>query len=723
MDKKDIIRYLNGLLEGGLYLTMIGIPISNAMTSIGMGVAFCAWITKKFITRSLRIPASSIYILLILFLLWNLLSLFNSDYFFTSLRGVFKVIKFLALFLLVADSINKKMLKRLILAMIVFSIFISIDGLLQHFLGYDLIRFKRIDKLDYLWRMNASFHDPNNFGGYLVMVLPIFISLLFSKNIKSKTFLILIPSVVLLSFCLMRTSSRGAWLAFVIAILILCMLRKKGTIALAFLIVLAVSLLLPGYVQNRASSMLRIEKGDSMWERVQIWKGGWAMVKAHPILGVGVNTWSRNFPIYKPQDYPDDRYAHNCYLQMAAEIGIPGALIFLFFLFALMAKSRRSLRRLETGWMRDAYIGLLSGMVGFLISSAFDTHLYSLVMATLFWLSAGLLIGYANLIGTGPFRRILLVRNDRIGDLLMNTPAIRAVRYSFPFSRITVAVRPSSLEVVKGNPDVDEIITFDERDKEKSLWGKIKFVWKLRGARYDVAIMLNPTKIFNILTFLCGITRRVGYDRKWGLLLTDKIQDTKAQAQQHEVDYNLQLVGLIGAKPDRRELVFKFTAEDEKAVDKMLKDAQISEGKFIAIHPGTSNPVKRWSQAKFAQLIDKIAQDNGANIFLIGAEDEREINSKVKESTRSSVTDLTGKMTLKQLGAFLKRCRILVSNDSGPVHIATAVGTPVVAIFAKGVQGVEPARWRPLGQDHEVIHEDLVTLSVDRVFEAVKKKL
>ncbi|MCK4852362.1 MAG: O-antigen ligase family protein, partial [Candidatus Omnitrophica bacterium] len=151
---------------------------------------------------------------------------------------------------------------------------------------------------------------------------------------------------------------------------------------------LVLFLMLPYTAQERIFDLTDLKSGTT-WERLMLWKGTVNMVKAHPVLGFGVNTYSRNFPAYKPPEYPDVRYTHNSYLHMASEVGVTGALLFLIFLMSVMVYSWRGISLMADSRQRDIGAGLLAGLIGFSMNCVVDTHLYSVTLAVFFHLLLG----------------------------------------------------------------------------------------------------------------------------------------------------------------------------------------------------------------------------------------------------------------------------------------------------------------------------------------------
>lgn len=298
-------------------------------------------------------------------------------------------------------------------------------------------------------------------------------------------------------------------------------------------------------------------------------------------------------------------------------------------------------------------------------------------------------------------KNILVIRNDRFGEFLLNIPAIRALKEAYPKARISLAVNPAVTELAGALDCVDEVLA----------WDKIK--GSLKKHKFDLCVVLNPTKEAHWAAFWAGIPVRVGYSRKWGFLLTHKLKDTKCLGDRHEVDCNLELVGLVGAKTLDKTLKIK--------VDDNLFKEFIGQ-RIVAIHPFTSDPVKQWPVERFMELARRITQETKAKVALVGrAEGRGQFPSGV---VTAEIIDLINKTSLAELAALLKRCSLLVSGDSGPVHLAVAVGTPVVVLFRNDLPGKTSRRWGPWGEGHTVIEKgNLGYISVEEAFGKVKEKL
>lgn len=319
-------------------------------------------------------------------------------------------------------------------------------------------------------------------------------------------------------------------------------------------------------------------------------------------------------------------------------------------------------------------------------------------------------------IGSKAIKNILVVRNDRFGEFLLNVPALRALRETFIHAKITAVVSAYVRELAENIPFIDEVVVWGQNSHKLS--EKIKFINLLRKKKIDLAIMLNPSKEFNIFTYLASIPIRVGYDRKWGFLLTHKIKDKKYLADKHELDYNLELVALAGAQTLNKNLYLEIENCNLSKFNLNFDDC------LIAIHPWTSDSVKQWPVENFYALAKKIIKDLKRKVLIIGSSENYYISKAVFSNLGVDLIDLTGKTSLMELAAILKKCKLLVSADSGPVHLSCSVGTAAIVLFRNDMPGKTAKRWGPRGEGHVVIERcDLKQISPDEVLSRIKEKL
>lgn len=319
-----------------------------------------------------------------------------------------------------------------------------------------------------------------------------------------------------------------------------------------------------------------------------------------------------------------------------------------------------------------------------------------------------------------PVRKILVCRTDRFGEFLLNVPAFRALQRAHPGAVLYIACDPSLFGLARLLVEQDDrIIPFSNR--RHSLLEILSFSRRLRIEEFDACFIFNPTKELHIASFLAGIPRRFGYARKWGFLLTGSIRDTRDLGLKHEKQSNLELAALFGtcgsADSDHR-------MDTDENIDFLLPEAFLKEG-FIVFHPWTSDGVKQWPHDRFLRLARMISEELGVNLAMIGGEKEGRIYPEFYSGLDGrNIVNLTGRTTLPQLLKLLSVSRLLVSGDSGPMHLAAAAGTRVAALFRNDIAGKTPLRWGPLGTGHIVLEKNsLSEISVEEVFEAVKGML
>jgi len=301
------------------------------------------------------------------------------------------------------------------------------------------------------------------------------------------------------------------------------------------------------------------------------------------------------------------------------------------------------------------------------------------------------------------FKNILVVRSDRLGEFLLNIPAIRALKETYPDAKITLAV----------NADVKELAGAVEYADEVVVWDDV-FRKGLRRRMFDACVVLNPTKEAHLACFFAGIPVRAGYNRKWGILLTQKIADNKGLGLKHEVENNLELVSLIGAKTNDKSI----------SLGRLPSYNNPEYTGAIAVHPYTSDALKQWPIGQFRRLIKKLAEESKYKVIIVGKEEFACPGLGSFDGLGSNVINLINRTSLVELAQILKQCRLLVTCDSGPMHLAEAAGTSVVALFRNDIPGKAALRWGPRHNNSIVIEKNNLSLvSVDEVFDKTKELL
>lgn len=283
----------------------------------------------------------------------------------------------------------------------------------------------------------------------------------------------------------------------------------------------------------------------------------------------------------------------------------------------------------------------------------------------------------------GKNEKILIFNVNWLGDVLFSTATIRNIRYRFPGSFIACIIPGRCYPVLKGNPYLNEIIIYDEKDRHKGLIDKWRFVRLLKAKRFDRVFLLHRSFTRTLLCFLAGIPERIGYStRKRDWLLTKKFKAPRIQ-DVHRIDYYLGLIEAWGIKAENRFCDFITTEEDQKVADDFLeKNALKKDDCLVALNPGGNWVLKRWPKENWASLADRLTEEYGAKIIITGSEQDISLAKDIQSLMRNKATCACGMLNLKQFAALCRRLRLFITADSGPLHIANSVGTrKIIALF------------------------------------------
>lgn len=297
---------------------------------------------------------------------------------------------------------------------------------------------------------------------------------------------------------------------------------------------------------------------------------------------------------------------------------------------------------------------------------------------------------FYNMFKNEEVQKVLIIRLDRIGDVVLSTPAIRAVRQSFSLAKIHVIVQEYTSELIITNNDIDRIIVHGKDRLERN---------------YDVAIALHPGLYQNYLTFRSGATKRVGYTG-WGggFFLTHRIHDDRAVRLRHEVESALEVVALVGCKTTKTNLELSVTQEGEAFAASFLATKKILHP-WVVIHPGARQPYIRWKKEGFAELADLLIRDAQVQVALTGSEAEEDLLLEIVEKMEMKPVCVTG-VSITQLIAIINSCDLFIGNSTGPMHIAAALGVPVIAIFGSQHPLDSYHEWGPWSDKSIVISKD-----------------
>jgi heptosyltransferase-2 len=286
----------------------------------------------------------------------------------------------------------------------------------------------------------------------------------------------------------------------------------------------------------------------------------------------------------------------------------------------------------------------------------------------------------------------LLVRaTNWLGDAVMTTPALAAVREGLPDARIAILAKPLVAELFRHHPDVDEVILYERPGRHEGALGRLRLGAELRRRRFDGALLLQNAFDAALIAFLARIPERAGYPTDGRrVLLTLPVPLTSGILERHEVEYYLCLLEGLGIpRPEPAALKLAVTEEEREAMAARLASLGIERGApIVAINPGaTYGAAKRWYPDRFAAVADALSAEWGAAVVVVGSTAEAPLSGEIEAATRNPPVNLAGKTTVRELMALLSLSSFLVTNDSGPMHIGAALGVPLVAIFG-------PTDWR-----------------------------
>ena len=299
--------------------------------------------------------------------------------------------------------------------------------------------------------------------------------------------------------------------------------------------------------------------------------------------------------------------------------------------------------------------------------------------------------------------RVVIWKVSALGDVVLATPSFRAIRRHFPQSAISLVAGRPFYEVVARCPYVSEVIVYDPHGKDRTWRGRWRFIRRLRQAAFDVSVDLQNSRFTHLAAWLAGIPVRIGYDRRWGRLLTRAV--ALPREAMDPVSHQHRLLAAAGLTIDGAALELWPSEQDEARLEALLTELGVDRTKpLVGVHPGGSQrwKTKRWDLARWAALCDRLAAQ-GARVVVTGAAGEEALGHQLLQLTTTAPAVVIGKTRLMELACLIRRCRVFITNDSAPLHIAAAMGTPTVALFGP----TDPARHLVPGPAVRVIKKDV----------------
>lgn len=285
------------------------------------------------------------------------------------------------------------------------------------------------------------------------------------------------------------------------------------------------------------------------------------------------------------------------------------------------------------------------------------------------------------------------MRTDRIGDVILTLPMARVLKRCRPGAHVAMLIHAYTSDLVKAEPEVDQVISLDSGSPPIAAT-----VSELRRSRFDVVFHTNPRPRLALITALTGIPVRVGTGYRWySFLYNRRVYEHRKDARRHELEYNLNLLRAVGCAEPWGDVRPRLAVGEghAAAARRALADAGVPNGAKLAIlHPGSGASARDWSPANFGSLATMLAAHEGVSVLVTGGAGEEELVAKVLEHSPPSVRSMVGKLGILEYAALAKMASVFVANSTGPLHVAAAVGTPVVGLYPQ-ISPLSATRWGP----------------------------
>lgn len=314
--------------------------------------------------------------------------------------------------------------------------------------------------------------------------------------------------------------------------------------------------------------------------------------------------------------------------------------------------------------------------------------------------------------------KILVMRYRFIGDTILTVPFLRNLRKAYPGAQIDMVVAPYSSDVLVGNPYVDEFVIYDpptihaeSRGRHSSLRSKVGFILKLRSKRYDKAYVLKRSFSSALIAFFSGAGERIGFDtEKRGFLLTKRVP---YRQDRHEVVNFLSVLEADGV-PVVDDYLEAWLSEEERSwAHDFLSGSGTTDGqRIIGIHPFSAVPERAWHRDAFIEVANHLGRNHGLRVVLFGGREDVGPAAYFEDHIHLPPANAVGKTTLRQTMALLKRCSLLICNDSGIMHLGAALKVPLIALF--GPQS--PVKFGPWGKNCTVVYKNFTCSPCRQIF-------
>lgn len=296
-------------------------------------------------------------------------------------------------------------------------------------------------------------------------------------------------------------------------------------------------------------------------------------------------------------------------------------------------------------------------------------------------------------------KQILVCRTDALGDAILTLPVCIALKKAFPQARISMLVSAYTHEALSGQPGPDQVMVYDAKGRHAGWRGLARLKREIVEQSFDTALLVFPDLRVSWAIFHAKVARRIGTGRRlWSCLYNLKVKHSRARAERHEADYNLDLVRIMEVEAELIPPRMVVETRVQAWAKKYYQRAGRKPGdKLIILHPGGRGSSANWLPSNYASLTRLLMCQYGFRVLLTGSRKEQNLLADVAKQSGTQPLVLSEPVDLKQLAALIAQASVFVSGNTGPMHLAAGLGIPTVSLFpAQGVTG--PVRWHPLGK-------------------------
>ena len=302
---------------------------------------------------------------------------------------------------------------------------------------------------------------------------------------------------------------------------------------------------------------------------------------------------------------------------------------------------------------------------------------------------------------------ILIVRTDRIGDVVLSLPLAKIIKKKFPDAKITFLLKNYTKDLASNHPYIDNLLLLEEENGNVQFKENIK---NIKKHKFDTCVVVYPTFKISLILFFAGIKHRIGTGYRWySFLFNKKFFEHRKYGEKHELEYNLNLLKILGIDNIEPEKDISFDIQIDEKSEQKVNDLLQKNGfnpniPTVIIHPGSGGSAIDLPIPKFRDLAENLARELNLNLLITGSEREKPICEKVKGDSES--IDLSGKFNLSELIALINKADILIANSTGPIHIAGALGKYVIGFYPL-IPALSPKRWGPYTKKKIIFTPDL----------------